>query len=448
MENTDTYRKWCWADTLLIIAGIVFLISLGLEIAFPDQIVFEGLHYIADATLVGAFADYFAVTAIFRHPLGLLKIKGVTGLLPNQREKFSEGAVKLLKEELVTTKVLLRAIHRINLVDKLTEFLSDKKRQEETISQLLDIIQDTLESSNRGKYTNELASALRSTLQETSPRRLIRQGLEWIKKDRNGATFFKTLAPLLENYLKTPNFYRILEDAYETLSKQPVDNNMILTKFKYFVIDKLKDYDTINTKELAEQTQQHLADMAGELGCSDSPLQAHVIRLITEHGDRLMHDREFCKSIAEFRQKLLKDVPFEESLQDVFAFLWKRFGQDDLRQSIKDTATKALHSNVADIIREQLILMAALLGKDEKLRTSLEKFLREVATLSSVEGRDIAIDVIQKKLNEKTDEDINRLVWNKFDNDLIFIRINGTIIGFAAGILLFLISCIAEMFMI
>ena len=98
MEKVDTYRKWCSADTLLLIAALIFAVSLLLEIAYPENIYFEGLHFVADAALVGAIADYFAVTAIFCHPFwGVVKIKGVTGLLPGQREKFQSGAVTLLK---------------------------------------------------------------------------------------------------------------------------------------------------------------------------------------------------------------------------------------------------------------------------------------------------------------------------------------------------------------
>ena len=70
--------------------------------------------------------------------------------------------------------------------------------------------------------------------------------------------------------------------------------------------------------------------------------------------------------------------------------------------------------------------------------------MREIAALSSMEGRDIASEIIIKNLSKKTDDDINSLVWNKFDEDLIFIRINGTIVGAGLGFVLFAVTRFIE----
>lgn len=445
MEKVDTYRKWCSADTLLLIAALIFAVSLLLEIAYPENIYFEGLHFVADAALVGAIADYFAVTAIFRHPFwGVVKIKGVTGLLPGQREKFQSGAVTLLKEELVTTKVLLRAIHKINLIDKLTAVIRDEKQQQTAVCALLAIIGDKFNEARKGKYTRDLATSLRNALQEGNSRKLIYRGLIWLKEDGNGAKFFGMIVPPLENYLRQPQFRQTLTTGYDALAKQSDDSKGLLAGIAEFFIGKSTINDIINTKELAERTQEQLVSMANKLGTKDSPLQKRVVMLVTEHGESLLNDKEFCNSVSAFRKKLLDDAPFEDVLQEIFSYIWSNFDQKDLRRSIENKAVTALRSNIAEILHEQLILIVTLLGKDEELRKSLEKFIREVATLSGMEGRDMASEIIMKNLEKKTDEDINRLVWNKFDEDLIFIRKNGTIVGAGFGLILFVIITFIE----
>ncbi len=445
MEKVDTYGKWCSADTLLLIAAIIFVVSLGLEVVYPENPWFEGLHFVADAALVGAIADYFAVTAIFRHPFwGLVKIKGVTELLPSQREKFQAGAVTLLKEELVTTKVLLRAIHKTNLVDKLTAVIRDEKQQQSVVYALLNIIGDKFSEAHQGKYTGDLADALRNALQEGSPRKLIYHGLTWLKGDGNGSKFFGTIAPSLENYLCQPQFRQILATGYDALAKQSDENKGWLAGIAEWIIGKSTINDIVNTKELAERTQEQLVGMARELGTKDSSLQKSVVKLVTEHGESLLNDKDFCNSVAVFWKKLLDDAPFEDALQEIFSYVWYKFNQKDFRCSIENKAAEALRSNIAEILREQLILIVSLLGKDEELRKSLEKFLREIATLGGMEGRDMASEIIVKNLEKKTNEDINRLVWNKFDEDLIFIRINGTIVGTGLGLILFAVTTFIE----
>ena len=443
MEKADTYRKWCSADTMLLIAAIIFALSLGLEIAYPENIIYEGLHFVADAALVGAIADYFAVTAIFRHPFwGLVRIKGVTGLIPSQRDKFSAGALTLLKEELVTTKVLLRAIHKIDLVGKLTSFIRDEKQQQATVYNLLNLIGDKLDESRQGKYTEDLAGELRKYLQESSSRKLIYQSLMWLKEDGNGAKFFGEIALPLEKYLLEPQFCQTLKDGYDTLRKE--QNKGLLAGIAEFLIGKSTVNDIINTGELAERTQEQLVSMINKLGTKDSPLQKSVIMLVTEHGESLLNDRDFCNSVSAFKKKLLDDAPFEDAIQEIFNFVWAKFNQKDLRRSLESKAITALRSNISEILREQLLLIVSLLGKDNELRTSLEKFMREIAALSSMEGRDIASEIIIKNLSKKTDDDINSLVWNKFDEDLIFIRINGTIVGAGLGFVLFAVTRFIE----
>ena len=339
MEKADTYRKWCSADTMLLIAAIIFALSLGLEIAYPENIIYEGLHFVADAALVGAIADYFAVTAIFRHPFwGLVRIKGVTGLLPSQRDKFSAGALTLLKEELVTTKVLLRAIHKIDLVGKLTSFIRDEKQQQATVYNLLNLIGDKLDESRQGKYTEDLAGELRKYLQESSSRKLIYQSLMWLKEDGNGAKFFGEIALPLEKYLREPQFCQTLKDGYDTLRKE--QNKGLLAGIAEFLIGKSTVNDIINTGELAERTQEQLVSMINKLGTKDSPLQKSVIMLVTEHGESLLNDRDFCNSVSAFKKKLLDDAPFEDAIQEIFNFVWAKFNQKDLRHSLESKATE------------------------------------------------------------------------------------------------------------
>ena len=63
-------RTWNKADTALLGSFLFFLLSLGLHLHFPQTLWPEGLLMVSEAALVGGVADWFAVTALFRKPLG------------------------------------------------------------------------------------------------------------------------------------------------------------------------------------------------------------------------------------------------------------------------------------------------------------------------------------------------------------------------------------------
>ena len=65
------WRDWNKADKTLLCAAAVFLFSLCLRLQYPENIFAKGFLFCAEAALVGGIADWFAVTALFRKPLGI-----------------------------------------------------------------------------------------------------------------------------------------------------------------------------------------------------------------------------------------------------------------------------------------------------------------------------------------------------------------------------------------
>ena len=77
------WRSWNKADKTLLFAAVVFFLALALVIAYPKSLLARGFLACADAALVGGIADWFAVTALFKKPLGF---PWHTALLPRRRE--------------------------------------------------------------------------------------------------------------------------------------------------------------------------------------------------------------------------------------------------------------------------------------------------------------------------------------------------------------------------
>ena len=91
----------------LIIMGVGFIAT----IPFKGPILVDLLHGGFEAGLVGGLADWFAVTALFRHPLGIPIPH--TALLPNNRNRVTSGLVSMLKKDWLSKESILEKVKNI-----------------------------------------------------------------------------------------------------------------------------------------------------------------------------------------------------------------------------------------------------------------------------------------------------------------------------------------------
>ena len=104
-------------------------------------------YYVAEAALVGSFADWFAVTAVFEVPwiARLLPFLAAhTAILPRSREAFVKGCVKMLQEELLTKLTLLRMKKNFQAVEAITAYLAKAENRAQAKGWLLDYVEGLL----------------------------------------------------------------------------------------------------------------------------------------------------------------------------------------------------------------------------------------------------------------------------------------------------------------
>ena len=101
-------KHWNLADKALVGTLLLFFLLLVWHRCAPDSLLAEGLLFTAEAALVGGVADWFAVTALFRRPLGF---PYHTALLPRRRKEFSEAMVRLIQQEFFSRRHLFSLLH-------------------------------------------------------------------------------------------------------------------------------------------------------------------------------------------------------------------------------------------------------------------------------------------------------------------------------------------------
>ena len=101
------------ADKTLCVLFVCFLVVLALRTLYPQYIIFELLLFCSEASLVGGIADWFAVTALFKKPLGF---PFHTAILPSRRDAFINSCVRMLQTEFLSKRKIYRRICNADLL--------------------------------------------------------------------------------------------------------------------------------------------------------------------------------------------------------------------------------------------------------------------------------------------------------------------------------------------
>src|SRR5438309_4372549 len=109
------------ATGLLVLMAVVFAAARALGPRYP------GLGYVkafAEAALVGGLADWFAVTALFRHPLGLPIPH--TAIVPANKDRIGEGLARFLDRHFLTHELLIPELRSVHIAERLAAWLSQR----------------------------------------------------------------------------------------------------------------------------------------------------------------------------------------------------------------------------------------------------------------------------------------------------------------------------------
>ena len=111
-------NRWNTADTTLLCAALFFLMAVGFKITFPGNVFAEGFLFVTEAALVGGIADWFAVTALFKKPLGF---PFHTAILPRRRKDFVKASVVMVQQEFFSRRTIFKKLGDFKLMPRIVD---------------------------------------------------------------------------------------------------------------------------------------------------------------------------------------------------------------------------------------------------------------------------------------------------------------------------------------
>ena len=421
-------RTWNKADTALISSTLFFLLSLYLHLHVPSAIWTDGLLMVSEAALVGGVADWFAVTALFRRPLGF---PYHTAILPRRRDSFIHAIVVMVQKEFFSRRKIFRHIEKIHLFPMLQEFLRKEATETRMTGTVLHFIRASFLRKKNKKVIAYLAERLKGILLREDPSELMNRFDALFRTNEWDRKALVRISCLLAQEVLTEETRQSIRDGLAELEREKIGDG--------FLSRLLEVTNTVNLDEGAELIQRHTCHVLNELGREYSPLQENAIALLHDCIGDLRQDAELLRLARELQERLACELPIEETLGRLFQGLRTHF-QMDLQREVDPIAEHmpAFYTHLQSILHVEYQHMLFLIEERSELQKIITKVLYDLLARSALHAQTLVGVIVRNVLSRLTDEELNHLIYDKVEEDLLWIRVNGSLVGGCIGLLLFI----------
>ena len=387
------------------------LLLAGMAVVFLGARQMEGGHpawgYVvafAEAAMVGGLADWFAVTALFRHPLGIPIPH--TAIIPENKNRIADTMASFLQANFLIPEVVARRMRELNVARAAGDFLAQSRE------------------SGGGRLRAGAAGLIADLLESLDPERL---GLQV----RTG------LARQLERLEIAPLLGRVLEAALAGGKHRPLFDAMIrwagtaLEENEALVRTMVHERAgsvlrwTGLDERLARSVLDGLYRMLAELLVNP----AHPVRLKLEEAlQKLAHDLVHDPETKERVERMKRDLLNNPAVGDWWMGVWER-----LRTSLIAGARDS-ESGLSGQLGEAVGELGRALREDAALQWQVNRFARRTLVgIASRYGGEI-VRLVSETVKRWDGDTISRRVEGAVGRDLQFIRINGTLVGGLVGV--------------
>lgn len=392
------------ATGLLVVAALVFVVTSIFESRYP------GLGYIratAEAAMVGAIADWFAVTALFRYPMGVPIPH--TAIIPNRKERIGRSLGSFVQNNFLSPPVLMARLRGANVAKKLAAWLADPAHG------------DTV-----GKHTAAVVKGLVEVLRDEDVQEIIEQSVV----SRVRAT---QVAPLMGNVLSVvtaDNRHQELLDSAIRLFERLFDENRdalrdrIRRETPWWMPTAVDDQIYNKIVRSVENTLHEVTSDPGH------PLRGRFNEAVGEFVDRLKSSPEMLARGEDFKEEVLQ----HPAVRGFSASIWA-----DVKRSVL-THSADPESEFRRRVGEAVTRFGTSLLEEEELQEKVNGWVEPTVLYVVEQYRHEVAALIETTVAAWDPEDTTRKIELQIGRDLQYIRINGTLVGGLVGLLIYTVS--------
>jgi uncharacterized membrane-anchored protein YjiN (DUF445 family) len=386
---------------LLLFAATVYLLTL-------DQDGFLGyVNAGAEASMVGAIADWFAVVALFKHPLGLPVPH--TALIPKRKEMLGRSLEEFVGENFLRSEIIDSRVRTAEPARKVGEWLAQEEHARRVV----------LEGAE-----------------------LVRLGLERIR-DEDVADFMNlVLIPRFLDEPISPLAGSLLQEVVEDGAHHGLIDLVLEEAHRWLGLNEATFFDVVAERApwwapdaLNERVihRLHTELLAWIEDIRNDPYHRSRLaldRLLRELAEDLLHDTDTKARMERFKERFLG----HPQVSATFISLWN---------ALRRAFVASLQERDGELVRRgvaEVVAFGERLKTDESLRTKVDERAAGLAVFLVERYGSELTSVITQTIDQWDGQEASRRIELHVGKDLQFIRINGTIVGGLVGVVIHAVS--------
>jgi uncharacterized membrane-anchored protein YjiN (DUF445 family) len=391
---------------LLLLAAAVYVLAVFMG---PRHVAWGYVAAAAEAAMIGALADWFAVVALFRHPLGLPIPH--TAIIVANKDRLGVQLALFLNEHFLTTEHVQQALARWDLGTQLGRWLADPASAHRVALWLLQAAPTLLAALDRSAVREAVARLAQRLLREVNLAVLASQALGALTAHGHHQQWLNGLLSQLSRWADQEAVQERLTDAIAVELKQ----------LKYVGLDQMAA--RLATHKLVAALTRALSEVA------DNPqheLRQRFDGWVAQTIERLQTDADWQAQVAQWRDAWLDQSRWNEPVE-----AWWHDLMQTLQRDVQQGGGK-----LAERIARLVQAAGQQVQDDAALRQTINQ-QGQLALLRVLEdSREGVVDFVAQRVRAWDAAEMSDVLERNIGRDLQFIRINGTLVGALVGLAL------------
>ena len=391
--------RWI-AGGLLVLMAATFLLARAFDHRHPAL---GFVRAFAEAAMVGGLADWFAVTALFRHPLGLPIPH--TAIIPRNKDRIGTTLAAFLRDNFLFPGVVARRMRRVDMAGAAGRWLANPPGGDGRLRRgAAGLAAHMLEAFDQQRLGGMVKAGIGQRLRALDVSPLLGQALTAaIAEDRH--------LPLLDGIVRWGA--RLLASNEEMIRAMVHERSGAM--MRWTGLD-----ETIATK-LIDGLNGLLTGIADD---PDHPLRAKAEEGLAGLAQDLVNDPRMRERVSTVKAEIIDNPAMQRWLDG----LWEQARGGMLR--IARDPDAMLAGPVGDAVRQ----LGMTLQTDAKLRATINRFVRRAVVGMAADYGDGIVRLVSETIHGWDANTITRRLENAVGRDLQYIRINGTLVGGLVGL--------------
>ncbi|MFT7041519.1 MAG: uncharacterized membrane-anchored protein YjiN (DUF445 family) [Urechidicola sp.] len=397
-RRQDLTRMKRFATGLLLVVTGIYILTRIFHGALPWLGYLEATM---EAAMVGAIADWFAVTALFRHPLGL-KIPH-TAIIPNRKDQIAAQFGTFVQQNFLSEDVIAEKIRAMNLSHQVAQWIVTPSNAEAVAEQMTAGLAGAVRVMNDTDIQTLIEEKVANRIRETSFSPLIGELLTFLTSGRRQQEAIDVGVRIALGLLADSD-----DQLRETVNAEtPWWFPSTLDKAVY--------------KKLVRSFSKTLYEMQVDIF---HPMRVRIVRMTTQ----FMQDLKYSEDIAHKEAAIKEDLLNQPALRDFTGSLWT-----DIKAALLDQSENP-NAELKQTIQRAVIRFGESVLDDPALAAKIDGWAQDGGRyLIRTYGHEVA-RLIASTIESWDPEATAERIEIQIGKDLQFIRINGTVVGGLAGL--------------